>query len=268
MNRLGITTAYIAMAAMILTSCEKIDNTPLVQSLESDDEVASYYDELLGEMDELTFQSPNTKSEVEYKAENSGTRTIVTSFSGDTVIHTITYAEFVNGNTQFERIKNGIMIVKVVGRPLMETFWRQISFENFTVNGHTIEGVKEIAKTGEYQFTITLKGGKISFTDGTNYTRDFEHIRTWTVGYNTPFNIWDDEFSIEGTASGVNRREQQYARTITSPLIVKRSCRWITAGVIDVEVGDRNATLDYGEGECDRFATITVDDESWTITLR
>ncbi|MDX9846865.1 MAG: hypothetical protein RBT74_07790 [Tenuifilaceae bacterium] len=268
MKLLGIAAACITMAALAFTSCEKTDNTPLVQSIESDDEVASYFDELLGEMDELTFQSPNTKSEVEYKAENSGTRTIVTSFSGDTVIHTITYAEFVNGNTQFERIKNGVMIVKVVGRPLMGTFWRQISFDNFTVNGHTIEGVKEVAKTGEYQFTITLTGGKITFTDGIAYTRDFEHIRTWIAGYETPFFIWDDEFAIEGNATGVNRQEQNYSRIITSPLIAKRGCRWITSGIIDVEVGDKNATLDYGDGECDRFATITVDGESWTINLR
>ncbi len=267
MKQLGFITACIAMTAIVFTSCEKIDNTPLVQSIESDDEVASFFDELLGEMDEVTNQS-STKLAVEFMAENSGTRTIETSFSGDTMIRTITYIEFVNGNTQFERVKNGVMIVKVVGRPFAETFWRKLSFENFTVNGHTVEGVKVVEKTGEYQFTITLTGGKVTFTDGTVYTRDFEHIRTWITGYETPYFIWDDEFSIEGNASGVNRKDQNYSRTITSPLIAKRSCRWITAGTIDIEMGNRNATLDYGDGECDRFATITVDDESWTINLR
>jgi hypothetical protein len=256
------------MAALTFTSCEKINNSPLADDLESDDEVASYFDELLSEVDDITIPTSGAKSEVEFKAENSGNRTIETSFSGDTVIHTITFAEFVNGNSQYERVKNGVLIVKVIGRPFMETFWRQISFQNFTVNGHTVEGVKEVVKTGEYQFTITLTGGKVSFTDGTFHTREFEHIRTWTAGYDTPNFIWDDEFEIEGNASGVNRREQQYSRTITSPLIVKRSCRWIVQGTIEIEAGDKFATLDYGNGECDRFATITVDDESWTITLK
>lgn len=261
-------TASLTMAALIFTSCEKMDNSPIADDLVSDDEVASYFEELLSEMEDITTESTDAKTDAEYKVSSSGSRTVETTFSKDTAIHTVTFTDFVNGNSQHQRVKNGVMIIKVLGKPIDETFWRQISFDNFSVNGNTVEGVKEVEKTGEYQFTITLTGGKVNFTDGTIHTRDFEHIRTWTAGYDTPFFIWDDEFEIEGSASGINRNEQNYSRTIINPLKVKRNCRWIVEGSTEIEVGDRFATLDYGNGECDRYATVTVDDESWTINLR
>jgi len=224
---------------------------------------------VLGEVDELTLVSGTAKLSVEETlVENSGTRTVETTFSGDTVIHTITFVDFVNGNSQFERVKNGIIIVKVLGRPYMETFWRQITFIDFTVNGNLVEGVKVIEKIGEYQFTITLTDGKITFTDGTTYTRDFVRTRTWVAGFETPFYVWDDEYELEGVATGVNRNEKEYTHTITNPLRIRMNCRWIVEGTIDLVVDGQLATLDYGDGTCDRFATLTVDGETWTIRLR
>jgi hypothetical protein len=270
MKRISILlTAALMMAAFSFTSCEKEEETsPLAETLTIDDEVASYFDEVLSEVDDVTISGTTAKSEEVYLVENSGTRTVETTFSGDTVIHTITFTDFVNGNSQFERVKNGTIVVKVLGRPFEETFWRQITFNDFTVNGNLVEGVKVIEKIGEYQFTISLTDGKITFTDETTYTRNFERTRTWVAGFETPFYVWDDEFEIEGTASGINRNEKVYTHTITNPLRIKRSCRWIVQGTIEMMVDEQLAVLDYGDGTCDRFATLTVDGETWTIRLR
>lgn len=269
MKRISIFLATgLLMAAFSFTSCEKEEVSPMAELLEIDDEVASYFDELVGEVDELTLVSGTAKSGEVTLSSNSGSRTVVTTFSGDTVIHTITFVDFVNPNSQYERVKNGTMIIKVIGRPYMETFWRQITFVDFTVNGHQVEGVKLIVKTGTYQFTITLTDGKITFTDGTTYTRNFERIRTWIAGFETPYYVWDDEFEIEGQAWGVNRREQEYTHTIINPLLVRRSCRWIVQGTIEMTVNNNLAILDYGDGTCDRLATLTVNGETWTIRLR
>lgn len=258
------------MAALTFTSCEKDEEvSPLAETLTLDDEIASYYDEALSEVDEITYVGTTAKLSVEESVvENSGTRTVETTFSGDTVIHTITFVDFVNGNSEFERVKNGTIVVKVLGRPFLETFWRQITFIDFTVNGNLVEGVKVIEKIGEYQFSITLTDGKITFTDGTTYTRDFVRTRTWVAGFETPFYIWDDEYELEGVANGVNRNEKVYTHTITNPLRIKMNCRWIVQGTIDIVVDNQLAILDYGDGTCDRFATITVDGETWTIRLR
>ncbi len=269
MKRISIfLTAGLLMAAFSFTACEKEETSPLAELLEADDEVASYFDEILAEVDELTLVGDTQKSMEVTLALNSGSRTVVTTFSGDTVIHTITFVDFVNPNSQYERVKNGTMKIKVIGRPYMETFWRQITFVDFTVNDHQVEGVKLIEKTGTYQFTITLTDGKITFTDETTYTREFERTRTWVAGFETPYHVWDDEFEIEGQAWGVNRREQEYTHTITNPLLVRRNCRWIVQGTIEMAVANNLAILDYGDGTCDRLATLTVNGETWTIRLR
>lgn len=250
-----------------ITSCEKEnDLNPFIDFSLDDDEITSYYDDVLAEAEDITMQN-GTKSGMDL-GPGSGSRTVETTFSGDTVIHTITYNNFVNENSQFERVKNGVIIIKVLGRPLEMVFKRIISFYNFTINGNQIEGMKVVEKTGEYQYSITVTGGRISFTDGTVFTRNMSHTRTWTSGYETPFQVWDDEFAIDGTCSGVTRKNKTYLNVITSPLIVKNNCRWITEGVVELTVDNKTATLDYGDGTCDRFATVSVNGNTFQIRLR
>lgn len=269
MKRISILImASLFAAAFSFTSCEKEETSPLADLMESDDEVASFYDDILSEADELTFTDGTSKSGYSTTLGFSGTRTVVTTFSGDTTIHTITFENFINENSQSGRIKNGTIIVKVLGRPYLSIFWRQITFVDFTINENLVEGVKVIEKTGDYVFTITLTDGKITFTDGTTYTRNFERTRTWIAGYETPYNVWDDEFEIEGGAYGVNRKGNEYTHTITNPLLIRRTCRWIVQGTILFEVNSQTAELDYGDGECDNVATLTANGETYTIKLR
>lgn len=270
MKRISIfLLASIIMTAFSFTSCEKAEETsPLVELMEADDEVASFYDDILSEADEITFTDGTPKAGFVIQTGYSGTRTVTTTSSGDTIIHTITFDNFVNENSQSGRVKNGTIVVKVLGRPNLPTFWRQITFVSFTVNDHQVEGLKVIEKTGDYQFTITLANGKITFTDGTTYTREFSRVRTWITGYATPYFVWDDEFNIEGLAWGVNRKGNEYTHTITNPLLAKRNCRWIVQGTIQFVVNNQTAVLDYGDGQCDRIATLTVNGETYNIRLR
>ena len=64
-------------------------------------------------------------------------------------------------------------------------------------------------------------------------------------------------WSSTGTATAVNRNGKDFTATITEPLIKRANCRWISQGVIDFSVGDRARSLDFGDGACDRFGTLT-----------
>jgi hypothetical protein len=55
---------------------------------------------------------------------------------------------------------------------------------------------------------------------------------------------------------------------VTTPLIKSFTCKWISKGVIKISVNDQNGTLNYGNGNCDDEATITVNGVSKTIKLR
>jgi hypothetical protein len=264
----SLLAAGLIMTSMAFNACEKIDIAPLSEALQADDEVASIFDQALNEADEISFPEQTSIKTLEFNEGNSGTRTVVTTSDNGVVTHTITYDNFVNGNSQFERVINGTMIITVTGRPYLETFSRHITLQNFTVNGILIEGDKQIEKTATNQFTITLTNGKVTFTDGKTYTRESIRTRTWVAGINTPFNIWDDEFEIEGEASGINRNDQDYTHTITNPLLWKRTCRWIVSGTVEMVVGENTVSLDYGDGECDYNATLTINGESKIIKLR
>jgi len=264
--------ASLLVIGGIMTSCEKDELTdPMVTTMQDDDQTAELYDEALREVDELTLVSEPQKSSVEYFTSKSiGTepKIVVTTFSGDTTIKTITFNNYTNPNNENGHIKNGVIVIKILGGPLQATFKRIVLLQNFTIDDIKIEGKKEINKTGDYTYSVVLTGGKVTFTDGTTYSREFTRTRTWAEGFDTPYYIWDDIFTIEGEATGVNRKGNAYTHTITSTLVVKNACRWIVEGTIELVAGDKTAILDYGMGECDNLATITINGEVKDITLR
>ena len=270
------TSLLIAVSLLVfgsvMTSCKKDEVTdPMVSVMQDDDQTAELYDESLKEVDDVTLSSAPQKSSANFAYQSnsgSGTRTVETTFSGDTTIKTITFTNFINGNNENGHVKNGVIIVKIIGNQLQETFKRIILLQNFTIDDILIEGKKEVIKTGNYTYSVALTGGKVTFTDGTTYTREFTRTRTWAEGYDTPYYIWDDIFTIEGEATGVNRKGNVYTHTITSPLVIKNACRWIVQGTIELTADDKTAVLDYGNGDCDNYATMTINGEVKEIRLR
>jgi hypothetical protein len=88
-------------------------------------------------------------------------------------------------------------------------------------------------------------------------------------GFDTKWDTRDDIWHINGVATGVNRQGQAFTREITSALWKEIGCRFITQGTILIQAEGRpDAILDYGTGECDPVATITVEDETKEIRLR
>jgi len=260
----------LLVVASFLVSCEKSETTdPMVESSQVDDQVTALYDDVLNEVEDLSVSSTPSKSSAEFVTlSGSGSRVAETTFSGDTTIKTITFSDFINGSSENGNIKNGVIVVKILGGPLQNQFERMITFQNFTINGNKIEGKKQVTKTSEYQYSVMLTAGKVTFTDGTTYTRECTRTRTWVDGFNTPANIWDDTFTIEGSANGINRLGYAYTHTITNVLVIRNACRWIVEGTIEMDVNNNAATFDYGMGECDNLATITINGKTTEIQLR
>jgi len=268
MRKLNLKSFYLMIMLLFpFYACNKIEEPDVMKdNLVTDDEVAAWFDEILNETDDLTMVNETKNNEITMIGA-SGTRSFVKSVSGDTIIRRVTYSDFVHPNSPGERIKNGTIIIQVLGRPHLEKFWRKVTLVDFFVNDNKVEGIKVSEKKGDFKFTATLVNGKITFGNGDTYTREFTRTRTQTAGTQTPFLIWDDEFSVEGEASGVNRAGKNYTHTVTEPLILRRNCRWLVKGVVEFEVDAKTALLDYGDGTCDRFATLTMNGESTIITL-
>jgi hypothetical protein len=97
-----------------------------------------------------------------------------------------------------------------------------------------------------------------------NYTSS--RVRTFTAGYNTQFNFWDDEYDITGTANATVVNGDGYQAQTTAPLHVKVGCGYITRGTLEITpTGKPVRVIDYGSGTCDATFTVTINGTTYTI---
>lgn len=167
------------------------------------------------------------------------------------------------------RERQGTMMITRIANSNESTYSVSTTFENFYLDGRKIEGTRTrvytTPKLGVHQVDITLTGGKVTLEDGRIIQREGTFTKTW--------NRKSGEISVEGSASGVNRNGVAYSTTITSPLLYKQDC--FSEGFFMAVQGNRtisrtnkaDATIAYGEGECDKTVALTLNGESRTIEL-
>jgi len=173
----------------------------------------------------------------------------------------------------YDNTRSGKIIIVISGPRLEEGSVKTISLDNYNFNGIKFEGTKEVTNLGyndnqNLEFAVTLTGGKVTLPDNTTIERSFQRTREWIAGADTK-TIWDDEFLVRGVTSGKNRFGTVYTNTIMTAIRWKRVCRFAVSGVIKLEAEEMEAVeLDYGEGECDAKATVSLGGKSREITLR
>jgi len=160
------------------------------------------------------------------------------------------------------RIRKGQIVVTVSDTMSNEGAVRTVTFVDFSIDDAQIEGTKTLTNlgyddNGNVTFHRTVTGGQITFPNGDVATWEADHTLTQVAGGGTPFFI-DDIFQITGGSSGVNRNGKAYTVEIITPLVRKKSCPWIVAGVKSLTIEDKTVTINYGEGECNAKAIVTL----------
>lgn len=251
MKKSIISFTVLSMLVIGLTvSCRKeeqedLDQTGIADASNQDDEEAITKELfLLGSSCNYDF------------SQISGTCAVVTESSAE-FPKTVTI-DFGSGCTgPYGRTRKGKIIV-AMSNPLTEVgATRTISFENFSVNDVAISGTKTLTNSGlndAGNLDITVIGD-LSLT-GANGSRgrNFTHNREW-IGHAT-CDTADDEFKITGSGTVVrNSVSKNYS--ITTAVYIKASCRYPVSGVVDFGTKKAGAILDYGNGSCDEYATLT-----------
>lgn len=138
------------------------------------------------------------------------------------------------------------------------------TFENYTVNGNQVEGTRTLTNIsneteGQRAFEIKTENGKITFEDGTFRTFSGSKTKVWELEESTE----EVTLTVTGESSGTNREGQDFSKTITEPIVFKRSCR--TVGVKVAVSGERTLlkggetyVINYGDGSCDNVVTLTL----------
>jgi hypothetical protein len=266
----------VISGGIILSSCKKDDEVEVSKedaiSLTLDDAVFSdLSDDVINEAEEIVAGGEN--SDYTYTTAKSGalanSRTITVDKPGEKTnfpkLITVTYDSWTAPNG---RVKNGVVMISISKRMWTAGSVRTITFDNFTINGYKIEGIKTVSFKGliegKYTVEASLTGGKVTSPQGDySIERSFTHTRTLEDGANTVLNIWDDVWYIAGTSQGKGRNGMNYMATIASPLMFKTICPWISKGTVLIEIEkSKTVVLDFGDGTCNRSFTITVDGSS------
>ena len=161
---------------------------------------------------------------------------------------------------------------------VLTDFWknegssRTVTFVDFSINEDKLEGTRNILNTGfndleNLTFERSFLDASYSRADTASMTwesfRDVEMI----AGYES-FLAVDDEYMVSGSASGINFSGHSFTATITDELYYKKCSLFPVSGSITIEIeGESSIYINYGEGECDNLADMTIDDVTTEITL-
>jgi hypothetical protein len=147
-----------------------------------------------------------------------------------------------------------------------------MNFINYSVNGFKKEGIitwtnTSTAITRSWQRKV--EHGKITAPDGKYWFHNGNKQLIQLTGWNTPINLLDDLFLITGNHSITNAAGKSRTCTVTEGLQKQTGCDNIGTGKLKVEGPNHFAIIDFGNGSCDKIATISIDgNEPRTIALR
>ena len=263
-------------ASMILTSCKKKEDEDKDTQSASDNEESEFVSNDALNMADQAANGKNSfkNGDAVYAPMSCATVTRDTANSADADTVTIDFGS-TNCQCNDGRYRRGIIMIIHQGKWWIANSYRTITFDNYYVNDRHIEGTHTVTYNGlnsanHANWSITATNMKITSPDGTKYhtwnsTRNREH----SSNNSTPFNPFDDVYSITGSASGSNSNGVSYTANITNALKRHLDCKYFEAGTVELTPSNKPMrTLDFGtDGTCDNQATVTINNNTYTITL-
>lgn len=200
-----------------------------------------------------------------------------------TVAETETYTKTIDFGTVGCTIPNGNVLkgkIIVSFSKNATTPSRTISYtlEGFYHNDKLIEGSKTFTQESkgtdllatDHPVTTHLIDVTVTFPDRKVYTRTGTNVKEMIDGFTTR-DVWDDNvYKVTGGNTTTFPNGNIYTSTITTPLQITMSCKipFPVSGIVKITKNDVEATLDYGNGDCDNLATMTTDGVSKEIQLK
>ncbi len=255
MKTLRMLPALVLFGALLFTACNK-DSEEVVSDLITEEDVLTAQnidndvDDAVDEALESRGNGGGDCPEVTVDPDDgSFPRTITVDFGDDG-------CEGPHGH-----IRRGKIIITQTDSMKNPGALRTVTFENFYVDDVLVEGSKTLENLGvDDDGNVTFQRSvdkMLTFPNGQTASWVANHTFTQLEGGNTLAHI-DDVFEITGGSEGVNRMGKSFSVTITAPLIRKKFCPWIVSGVKEITVDGHTRILDYGDGDCDPFAQLTL----------
>jgi hypothetical protein len=145
--------------------------------------------------------------------------------------------------------------------------------EDYYVDDDRVDGTRTVVNKGRNDadriwFEVVETGLITKDNDGGTITWNSDRQRVWIAGDST-LNVSDDTYLISGTSRGTTTTNESWEMETIQPLLVELDCRWIPSGILEINIQDiPTATLNYGNGDCDREATLEINGKTYTIYMK
>lgn len=182
------------------------------------------------------------------------------------------------------RTRSGKIITVYTNRLIYPGAKATTTFENYQVDSIKVQGTHVITNQSNitntncitHKWKVLTENGKLIKPNGNyiewNSTRTVEQVE----GMCTPFVPLDDIYKITGSANAKVKRGDlliAWRSEITEPLVKKFTCRWLVKGIIKtvrLNLATNSpwiGTINYGNGDCDNKAVVTINGVPHIITL-
>jgi len=266
--------AFLGFAVM-MTSCKKNNDLQLEDKNLSQDD--AYAESTFENVSDMADEAYDMKTGNQLKS-TEGKRIFLSDCAtvtlDTTVFPRVLTIDFGEENCLCNdgKYRRGKIIITFTGRYREPGTVITHGFENFYVNDKSIDGTKVVTNMGENDngnlyFTIEVVGVIQRPGDSGTFSWNASRVREWIQGSDTK-NRWDDIYLVTGTAEGTRPNGLTWEREIMTPLRIELACRFIVSGTVEIRPQDRPVRLlDYGNGDCDNVATVTINGETYTIYL-
>lgn len=143
-------------------------------------------------------------------------------------------------------------------------------YDNYTEDGAKLSGTFALQNQSTPDAGVfTVLAQNVKAADATGHTLDYDAVQTFTqtAGHGTPLNWNDDVYNVTGTINTVLTNGETVDWTIQTPLVKANNCFWVSAGTGVLDINGLAVGVDYGDGACDNKATVTVNGQTYQITL-
>ena len=146
------------------------------------------------------------------------------------------------------------------------------TFNDYYVNDNHVMGTRSRVNNGHnlagnWNIT-TVVNGTIIFANNTDtLTWNSTQNKEWLQGYLSS-TIWDNIVLITGNSNGTRPNGTTYSKTILTPLKRQMPCFYFVSGTVQVVQSNKpTKVIDYGNGNCDAWATVTINGVTYNIHL-
>jgi hypothetical protein len=143
--------------------------------------------------------------------------------------------------------------------------------DNYFINGIKLEGTRTSTnitanENDPPKFNVVLTDGKATFPDNSVAERESDITWSWMRGASPAL----DKVIIHSNSSagGITRAGHSYDVSLLEQLQYNRFCGIAVSGIKKYLIdGEKEITIDYGDGECDTTVTVTVNGITRVIVI-